>query len=257
MLHGWRQTLFLLALGCSASMSQLPKPHPGLKALMFYTCVTKEVKNQCEESFTLDQNESANMGFTANFTTISQGYEAGIRSLFAVHDIFFNNSNHSLNANWRATWEDTKSKLTPYIMGNQVAGFFIGDELFPGKIPLGDFLTVLKVVDEFRDQFPHKALIIWENEGGTNWVSYVNKELGGKLPEELDIFSIDDYSMDVNQHKQFHENTIYPMLSPHQKVFLVPGSYATRAPQNISKSICKFMRNASYNTILMPSANLY
>ena len=111
------------------------------------------------------------------------------------------------------------------------------------KIPLDDFLTVLNVVDEFRDQFPHKALLIWENEGGTNWVSYVKKELGGSLPEELDVFSIDDYSMDVKQHKQFHENIIYPMLSPHQKVFLVPGSYATRAPQNISKSICKFTQN--------------
>ena len=137
----WHRSFFLLALGCGASLfqAQMPKPHPGLKTLMFYTCVTKEVENQCEESFTLDQRESANMGFTANFTTIRQGYEVGIRSLFAVHDIFFNNTNHSLNTNWRSMWEDTKAKLTPYINGNQVAGFFIGDELFPGKIPLSDF----------------------------------------------------------------------------------------------------------------------
>ena len=216
--------------------SSLPKPHQGLNALLFYTCVTHEVLNQCNESFTMDQSESANLGFTSNLTTVDEGFKVGIKSLYAVHDIFFDNEKHTLRTNWKAVWSSTQQILKSYIDDGKIIGFFIGDELFPGKIPLQDFLTALKAVDAFKQEFADKKLITWENEGGTNWVEFVNKELDGKLPAELDIFSIDDYSMNASQHKHFHETVIYPMLHPHQKIYLVPGSYATRAPVNISKS---------------------
>ena len=45
--------------------------NPNLATLLFYTCVTKEVKNQCNESFTLDQAESANAGFCLLYTSPS------------------------------------------------------------------------------------------------------------------------------------------------------------------------------------------
>ena len=61
--------------------SSLPKPHQGLNALLFYTCVTHEVLNQCNESFTMDQSESANLGFTSNLTTVDEGFKVGIKSL--------------------------------------------------------------------------------------------------------------------------------------------------------------------------------
>ena len=216
--------------------TQLPKPHPGLKSLLFYTCVTHEVANQCNESFTMDQKESANLGFTSNFSTVNEGFANGILSLYAVHDIFFDNEKHTLREDWKAIWSSTQTTLRPYIDEGKIVGFFIGDELFPGKIPLQDFLTALKAVDLFKKEFINRNLITWENEGGTDWVQFVNKELGGKLPIELDVFSIDDYSMNASEHKHFHETVIYPMLHPHQKIYLVPGSYATRAAVNISKS---------------------
>ena len=72
--------------------------------------------------------------------------------------------------------------------------------------------------------FRHDRLI-WENEGGTNWVSFFAKT--GKIPTALDIISLDDYYLNVSAHRAFYEKSIYPMLSPHQSVWIVPASYAT------------------------------
>ena len=206
---------------CSASVAA-----SHLKHLLFYTCATKEVLNQCEESFTLDQNESANLGFTSNLTTAVDGFHnANMRTLYAVHDVFFANG-QGMQPDYLARWEHTKTLLRPLIEQGVVVGFFIGDELFPGKISVQNLTTALSLVTAFKQEFPsplRDSLLTWENEGGTSWVDYVNHELGGKLPADLDVFSIDDYSMSVEDHREFHEKTIYPMLHPHQRVWLVPG----------------------------------
>jgi hypothetical protein len=147
--------------------------HGHLQSLLFYTCVTKEVANQCEESFTLDQNESANLGFTANLTTAADGFRlAGIRTLFAVHDVFFDNG-QGMQPDYVARWAEARAALEPLISGGVVVGFFIGDELFPGKISVQNFTTAVQLVDAFRQTFPapvRDTLVMWENEGGTEWV---------------------------------------------------------------------------------------
>ena len=66
---------------------------------------------------------------------------------------------------------------------------------------------------------------MWENEGGTNWVSYFAK--AGKIPAALDVISLDDYNLNVSAHRAFYEKSIYPLLSDHQSVWIVPASYAT------------------------------
>lgn len=48
------------------------------------------------------------------------------------------------------------------------------------------------------------------------------------LPAALDITSIDDYYLTVDEHREWYTSKLYPLLAPHQKVFLVPGSYGTR-----------------------------
>ena len=226
-----------LAAGAAVAIAANNTSH--LKHLLFYTCATKEVLNQCEESFTLDQNESANLGFTSNLTTAVDGFrEANMRTLYAVHDIFFANE-QGMQKDYLTNWKNAKSVLHPLILEGVIAGFFIGDELFPGKISVQNLTTALSLVAAFKEEFPpsiRDSLIVWENEGGTSWVDYVNKELGGKLPAGLDVFSIDDYSMTVEQHREFHEQTIYPMLHPHQRVWLVPGAFATNGAENQSKS---------------------
>ena len=99
------------------------------------------------------------------------------------------------------------------------------------------------------------TLITWENEGGTGWVKNFAKT---GIPKELDVISLDvmllllllrlllrlllplltlllqDYYMgstpqtEATGHRAFYEKSIYPLLKPHQTVFLVPGAFATR-----------------------------
>ena len=119
-------------------------------------------------------------------------------------------------------------------MDKSVTGFFVGDELFPGKISYADFLTCLKALAAMKAKYPW--LVTWENEGGTGWVKYF-KQSGG-VPAELDIISFDDYYMgsdpqtEADGHRKFYEESIYPLLKPHQKVFLVPGAFATHEPSS-------------------------
>ena len=110
----------------------------------------------------------------------------------------------------------------------------------------GDVAAALRAVDALKKQYPTYNLVAWENEGGgeptSRWVNYVNTELGGMLPPELDAFSIDDYSLDAAGHRHFYESTIYPMLHPHQSVFLVPGSYSTGHDRAKSEWCCGGVR---------------
>ncbi len=103
-----------------------------LHTLLHYQCVTKEVANQCEESFTLAQRGYANRGFTANFSLIDLAHkEAGISSLFAVHDTFFSNG-QGLEPGWKEAWHSLAEKLNPLVHNGRVSGIFLGDELLSG-----------------------------------------------------------------------------------------------------------------------------
>jgi len=213
-------------------MIDLPLTNPNLNTLLFYTCVTPQVGNQCEEGYTLDQAGITTRGFSQNFTTIEAGRRANISTLFAVHDTFFENG-AGLRKDWQQAWADLQVKLEPLIEDRTVVGFFVGDELFPGKINYSDFLTALQAMQKVKDKYPW--LVTWENEGGTKWVDYFKDG----VPAELDIISLDDYYMydktasaqsQADGHRQFYEASINPLLKPHQKVYLVPGSFGTHQP---------------------------
>ena len=233
--------------------------NPNLNALMFYTCVTPQIGNQCQEGFTLDQVGIATGGFSSNLTTIAQGAKLGnMTTLYAVHDTFFDNGS-GLRQDWKQAWSALQVQIEPYIKSKVIVGFFIGDELFPGKISFSDFTTALQAVQTMKTKYPW--LVNWENEGGTSWVDDF-KEHG--VPVELDIISTDDYYMwdnndkprrspqsQVDGHRQFYEQSIYPLLKPHQKVYLVPGSYATHdtktySPAKYPQGNLSYCYNTSY-----------
>jgi hypothetical protein len=195
----------------------------NLTTLLFYTCVTKEIANQCLESFTLDQAESANRGFTANFTTIEAGFKVGMASLFDVHDIFFVNGK-GMRPDWEAAWKGAVTQLAPFIEKKAVVGFFIGDELFPGKISVQNFTTALKAVQAVKEQYAGYGLFSWLNEGGTGWVQYVQKQFGGMFPPELDVFSIDDCASPI-------EPGCHGSPSPVPKV--IPNRYPALASRRV------------------------
>jgi aromatic ring-cleaving dioxygenase len=210
--------------------------NPNLKTLLFYTCVTKQVGNQCEEGFTLDQADIATGGFSSNLTTIAGGAKLNMTTLYAVHDTFFQNG-AGLRHDWKEAWSTLQIQIEPFIQNKTIVGFFIGDELFPGKISLSDFTTALNAISTMKVKYPW--LVNWENEGSTSWIH--NFKNG--IPKELDIISLDDYYMwgdngtdspqsQVDGHRHFYKTSIYPLLSSHQKVYLVPGSFATHDKNN-------------------------
>jgi len=94
------------------------------RMLLFYTCVTPQIGNQCEEGFTLDQAGVATSGFSSNFTTIRAGRAKNMTSLFAVHDTFFENGK-GMRKDWEEAWGALQAKLVPLIEDRTVVGFFI------------------------------------------------------------------------------------------------------------------------------------
>lgn len=206
-----------------------------LTTLLFYTCVTPQIGNQCEEGYTMDQSGIATHGFSSNFTTIALGEKNNITTLFAVHDTFFENG-AGLRKDWKDAWASLQLQLVPYIESKTIVGFMVGDELFPGKISLSDFTVALKALQKMKMNYPW--LITWENEGGRTWVNDFQKD---GIPIELDVISFDDYYMWLNAtdtpqsqvqgHRDFYDTKIYPLLHPHQSVYIVPGSFATQDPR--------------------------
>ena len=235
----------ILCLTQFASVSRilnalLLNTNPNLNTLLFYTCVTPQIGNQCEEGFTLDQAGVATRGFSSNFTTIQNGKSGGnITSLFAVHDTFFQNG-IGLRNDWQQRWTLLTKKLDPLIKKGTIVGFFVGDELFPGKISVDDFMTAIKAIQDLKtsDEYAKYNLVTWENEGGTGWI----KSFPDGIPTELDIISFDDYYMwtnasahtpqgQVDGHRRWYEENVYPLLKAHQYVYIVPGSYGTHDPR--------------------------
>ena len=205
------------------------------QTLLFYTCVTPQVGNQCEEGFTLDQAGIVTRGFSSNFTTIERGWAQNITTFYAVHDVFFSNGK-GLRKDWEQAWEALQAKIDPFIRKGAIVGFFVGDELFPGKITFEEFTTALKAIQETKVKYADYNLLTWENEGGTGWIA----DFKGGIPTELDIISMDDYYMwddkthgpqsQVDGHRNWYVKNVYPLLKSHQTVFIVPGSFGTHDP---------------------------
>ena len=66
--------------------------------------------------FTLDQAGYANRAFSKNLTRIALGGKVGIKSFYAVHDIFFNNTERkSLKPGWQAAWAAAQTAIEPLI----------------------------------------------------------------------------------------------------------------------------------------------
>jgi len=202
----------------------LPPCHnPNLKWLLFYTCLTKEVANQCDEGYDpVGQGGWCNLGFTNDTALVEKGRQYNMSSLFAVHDIFFING-QGLNPAYKEAWQKALPSILPYIKSGSITGFFIGDELISGKsVSAEDLQAVVDTLTPVKKDYPH--LFLWLNEGGTAWPKKITS---GKLPTELDVISIDDYALTVDEHRAFYNDTLYPMLGPKQGAFLVPASYGS------------------------------
>jgi hypothetical protein len=69
---------------------------------------------------------------------------------------------------WKSSWAALYAQVKPLVQSGAIVGWFLGDELFPGKISIANFTSALGTLAETKKEFPD--LLIWENEGGTGWL---------------------------------------------------------------------------------------
>ena len=177
--------LLLAVLGSTYGAEM--RKNANLNTLLFYTCVTPQVGNQCEEGMTLDQAGIATRGVSSNFSTIKAAKAVNITTLFAVHDTFFSNGK-GLRKDWQQAWAALQPKLKPLIEERTVVGFFVGDELFPGKaqpqphlqlnrptspqVTVEEFTTALNALQSMKTKCPLRFLLrlnYGQNVGILGW----------------------------------------------------------------------------------------
>jgi hypothetical protein len=129
-----------------------------------------------------------------------------------------------------AGWESALAKLAhdiflPGLASGALNGVFIGDEICCGVPECWPQLAV--IATELRKLLgPRATLYLNECASPTEW------NFTGTVPAALDYISIDLYRgngiAEVHYARAFIEQYVFPRMLPHQKLLLVPGTFACR-----------------------------
>jgi hypothetical protein len=226
---------------------------PSLCHLSFYTCLHGGVNPSlgfynCYDWGFIPSLQAGwvSTGFTNDTTLVRAGSSAGIASMLYIGDTFFD-FGHGLRPDYAHRWEAQAAEVEQLIKSGNIVGFFVGDELVSAKhITWGDIATAVRTLSSLMKQYPH--LFVWQNEGGASrwWEKLPN----GTLPSEIDVISIDAYSLSPNETREWYKKNLYPVLNPvTQRVFIVPGSFGSRVDPN--KTLGQF------TTEMVANANAY
>lgn len=144
-----RKTVLLAAAMAVAVGAAAAAP---VQHLLFYTCCTPEVANQCDECFVpAAQGGWCTTGFTNDTSLAVEGAAVGIHALFAVHDIFFTNGAGGqpggLRPGYAQRWAAALADIAPLLSNGTLLGVFLGDELITAKrIPVAAVTTAADMV---------------------------------------------------------------------------------------------------------------
>ena len=135
----------------------------------------------------------------------------------------------ALYPNWQAIWNTQVPVMNQLIANGTVAAIFLGDELYCGGTRGNSLATWTAFANAVKASCPGADL--WANECGTSL-----SQSGFAIPPGLDAISVDQYHMDgyvkdwvkKEVKEKIYEQTIYPKLASHQRVFLVPGSFSSK-----------------------------
>lgn len=161
-----------------------------------------------------------------------------------------------LSARWEAAVDELVQTLLPLAPAhaNRVVGVMIGDELVCGHFPLAN-LTVLagKLHDMlsgagmfiftnecFREGFPCKTDADCATQGSgagpaTCHGKTCHAAVWPEIPAGLDYISCDVYSHGAKEAQlaqTYAEKFFFPLLKPHQSVWLVPGLFGSNGTQS-------------------------
>jgi hypothetical protein len=213
----------------SSSASSWPSASSAssLCHLSFYTCLGNPFPCHDWGFIPATQKGWLTTGFTNDTALVKSGAAAGIASMFYIGDIFFE-FGKGLRPDHAERWQAQAPEVEALVAAGQIVGFFVGDELVSGKdISWEDVVTAVRVLNPLKKKYEH--LFVWQNEGGTAPWRKPPKLQGGKIPAEIDVISIDAYSLSPNATRQWYEDTLYPLLNTStQRVFVVPGSFGSR-----------------------------
>lgn len=119
----------------------------------------------------------------------------------------------------------------------------MGDELVSGKkISWVDISTGLDLLEPLKSR--HPGLFVWQNEGGTGWEAHLPN---GKLPKQVDVISIDDYSKNASAMAAWYSTTLYSVLMPTQVNYMRVFSRLTLPTDDrlVYLSVCSLYRDRS------------
>lgn len=141
--------------------------------------------------------------------------------------------------NFTAVWKSWLPTVKRLHAANALHGMFLGDELLLQGLPLSNLSALVNLI---RSDFPRDAdrkFVIYENDGyspikggidGDNRpINWENRSAGPwRVPPGMDWISMDLYRLNASYIRTFrevYETDLYPRLSPHQRVVVVPAAF--------------------------------
>ena len=110
--------------------------------------------------------------------------------LFDTESLFVNTTgdNYTLLAHWKSNWLNASISFEPFISNMTALGFFLGDELVNGGLPLSD---IGRMADTVKNTFPNA--IVYYNEAYDPFIGKGCPVSYSKVPDSIDWFSVDIY----------------------------------------------------------------
>ena len=192
----------------------------------------------------------ANIFATANLSAIEAAWnEHGLAGMLTVDSVWLWHTNPAINKKegglrpgWRAHLQTMLSSAMPLIKKGSIRAVFLGDEVcYVQAVPGSNVSTVATIIRKF----------LRTTAAGINTLVYLNEctralhpatgrgYLGNPLPADIDAISLDGYCpskpngcSSAEQEgkdlmKNIYNHQLFPKMLPHQRVFVVPGLFAT------------------------------
>ena len=195
------------------------------------------------------QHSFANLGMSGSLDALVEAYEQyGMRGFLSVQHVgvwkavaagHHNQNETGLMAGWRVNLTAALTAAVPHLRSGALAGIFLGDERCCSGIPFSNVTSVAAVVRSFLDGVaPHSLVYINECSTPFDDCKKYNPSLscwGDTVPDSIDLISLDIYhhagsstsdpATEADTAEQFINTHVKPKLQPHQRLFVVPGTF--------------------------------
>ena len=178
----------------------------------------------------LDYDGSVNLFFSKDISEINEAAKLGIFNMLRLDEVFTYHIKHkgregrALRKDYLQAWKTCADLVKPLVANNSLQGFSIGDELIWQGLSLDD---LQKIASAVKKTFPD--IIVYYNDARKP-ITHKENLFGDriefdKFPKTIDWVSFDYYASEAELVRDWYEKHLYPMMWPHQRAFVVPGSF--------------------------------